>query len=355
MRETPLSALVWLLLLCVARSLRLSSERPLACSMVRDSQSCASGNCSALDRVVVIGDVHGEQRGLMEVLFRANLTAHPDSCEWRATSERVLLVQMGDIVDRGAGATEAWACLDVLQRSAVPHSRVVRLLGNHELYWLMGYLQGRNKVADTQSKIRALVVRMREDVLSGRVVAAHMEEVHSVPVLFTHAGVRPLFFAYLRERGVQDAAAIAAYMNEALVASMRACARFPCELSDELYEAGRDRGGRHIGGPFWTDFSVLAQADQSPSPSVHALQVVGHTMAYCYDPSQPDYRPSRDEHECSQGLIRRTPKLSAVCTDAGMYAGARAFFEITNTSQLLAHEMEFDGSWTQRDLLKEVC
>ena len=69
---------------------------------------------------------------------------------------------MGDIVDRGPLATEAYACLQHLQATAPAGCKVVRLLGNHELWWLEGAVHMRNEEADTPAKIRALNAHMKK-------------------------------------------------------------------------------------------------------------------------------------------------------------------------------------------------
>jgi hypothetical protein len=210
----------------------------------------------------------------------------------------------------GPGATEAWNCLQELQSSAPEGSRVVRLLGNHELYWLKGYFHSRNKKTDTEFKVKMLVKKIRDEVLSDAVLGSFLLNLNNVPVLFTHAGIRPTFSAYLSEKNISKPEQIDAYINMMLKGSLESCTRQPCALEDEVFEAGRDRGGAHIGGPFWTDFSILEKADVSGYLS-DMVQVVGHTMAWCYDPSQPGYHPYRSEVECSAGLIRMTDSMAA--------------------------------------------
>ena len=47
------------------------------------------------------------------------------------TTVMTLLVQMGDIVDRGNGSTLAWRCIRHLQSSAAQYNgQVVRILGS---------------------------------------------------------------------------------------------------------------------------------------------------------------------------------------------------------------------------------
>ena len=104
----------------------------------KDSCDTADGVCQlSSPRIVVIGDVHGSANGLLEVLYQAEITVDDKSCFWKDQSvEGTILVQIGDIVDRGDQALEAWLCLNSLQSSPPEGSKVVRILGNHELWWL---------------------------------------------------------------------------------------------------------------------------------------------------------------------------------------------------------------------------
>ena len=346
-----------------------TKKRPFICSYAQspstDTVHSANETCSTstntssiyFDRIIVVGDVHGDLNGLLEVLFHANLTSSPDSCSWKPQTSSVLLVQMGDIVDRGPQATEAWECLSHLQSSASEGGKVVRLIGNHELYWLQGYVQSRNKSTDSPAKIMSLVRRIKEDILANKAAGSHLLTLQSgLPLLFTHAGIRPEFQSYLTSMQVQSPDQMVEYVNGNLVQAMGSCkVGGKCPLEDEVYQAGDDRGGHHIGGPYWTDFSALEEADNGKS-TFPAVQVVGHTMAFCFHPKRMGYHPRRDELECDQGLIRKTIHMSAICTDGGMYAGARAYLEILNgQSQFIAREKERDGSWSERNLAAGVC
>ena len=87
--------------------------------------------CRDLPRIIGIGDIHGSLEGLLEDLFYANLTVSKTRCEWRPQSERTLVVQMGDYVDRGAGALESLQCVRDLQAKAKKfNAEVVRLVGS---------------------------------------------------------------------------------------------------------------------------------------------------------------------------------------------------------------------------------
>jgi len=93
-------------------------------------ETCIENSCSTRQRVIVIGDVHGASSGFLALLHKSNITISLESCEWRSQQrEGTLLVQVGDIVDRGPGALQAWTCLEHLQRTAPVGSNVIRLIG----------------------------------------------------------------------------------------------------------------------------------------------------------------------------------------------------------------------------------
>lgn len=134
--------------LCLARLLLEvdAGETPLACELKMKHEQCTSEeivqNQHAVEdmrRVVAVGDVHGSYVGLLEVLYQANITKSRDSCIWKSqgdgANDGVVLVQVGDLTDRGPGALESLECLRALQNGAeAHHSKVVRLLGSKYYY-----------------------------------------------------------------------------------------------------------------------------------------------------------------------------------------------------------------------------
>ena len=86
-------------------------------------------------RVVAIGDVHGELDGLTTLLQKAGLV--DDERHW--VGGRATLVQLGDVLDRGADALTAAELLMRLQEeAAAAGGEVVVLMGNHEQMNLLG-------------------------------------------------------------------------------------------------------------------------------------------------------------------------------------------------------------------------
>ena len=328
-------------------------------------------------RLVSIGDVHGSLIGLHELLFKAGLTESRNSCSWHPETKArggVLFVQNGDIVDRGPNASEAWLCLKHLQDTAPEHgSEVIRLLGNHELWWLTGQLSYRNKKADTKEKVENLISLMKKEILSGAVKGAHAAVKDGLSLLFIHAGLRPAMIDKLRQTvpalqspsELEESVIIADYINAMLVSDLQSCREgtMRCKLENIVYSAGPERGGNQLGGPYWTDFSVLQEAhktqvasmslsssssDRVSDSSGHGLtdwvQVVGHSV------------------EINE--IRATRGLGAVCTDAGMMYGGRAFLEVKE-GRFIAFEKEetsmkvaataFNAKWYRRDLTEAAC
>lgn len=86
-------------------------------------------------RVVAVGDLHGDLDNALAVLRLAGLVDDAGSWAGGAT----VLVQTGDLVDRGDEGREVLALLRRLQEeAAAAGGRVVQLLGNHELMNLTG-------------------------------------------------------------------------------------------------------------------------------------------------------------------------------------------------------------------------
>jgi hypothetical protein len=87
------------------------------------------------ERIVAVGDIHGGYEELRAVLLHAGLVDR--KLRWRGGES--CLVQLGDIVDRGAGSREALDLLMKLERKG--RGRVHVTLGNHEVLTLLGDLR----------------------------------------------------------------------------------------------------------------------------------------------------------------------------------------------------------------------
>ena len=86
------------------------------------------------ERVVAVGDVHGAFDNFVAILRAAQVIDNRN----RWTGRRTVLVQTGDILDRGPDSRKAIDLLRRLERDAQrAGGRVVSLLGNHELMRLI--------------------------------------------------------------------------------------------------------------------------------------------------------------------------------------------------------------------------
>lgn len=325
-------------------------------SLLRGPPDMSAANYS---QIVVVGDIHGALNNLLTVLHAADIVASPGKCEWSTTARSVLLVQTGDVVDRGPQATEAWACLQRLQRQAgVSGSRVVRLVGNHELLWLQDDTGYRNLKHDTDEKVSMLQESMRQDIQAGTLQASfYVEAFMGIPLFFSHAGLRPQMLHQLTARSPTrspEPLALSAFVNDKLRLDVSHCLHRVCLFKDAIYSVGAERGGREIGGIFWTDYAVLEKAaiasrggnerggtGDSALPSLSSpwavVQIVGHTL--------------------SLGRVRAARGLHSICVDVGLYLGGQGWLEIAPSGHFLAHEYSTRSGegWQVRDLTVEMC
>jgi hypothetical protein len=90
---------------------------------------------STSERIVAIGDVHGAYERFVAILRTAGLVDNRQ----RWSGGRAVLVQTGDIVDRGAESRRALDLLRRLERDAQrAGGQVHALLGNHEVMRMLG-------------------------------------------------------------------------------------------------------------------------------------------------------------------------------------------------------------------------
>jgi hypothetical protein len=102
------------------------------------SNFSAPCNITTSERVVAVGDVHGAYDRFVGILRTAQLV--DDQARW--TGGRAILVQTGDVLDRGADSRRVLDLLRRLERDAErAGGRVYALLGNHELMRLFSLWQ----------------------------------------------------------------------------------------------------------------------------------------------------------------------------------------------------------------------
>jgi hypothetical protein len=228
-------------------------------SSTPSDRSCLSlvstGPAPAARRTIVVGDVHGDCDGLVEVLVHAGLL--DAAGRWAGGDAR--LVQLGDCIDRGLQSDDVLDLLRRLQDEApATGGEVVRLVGNHEMEPMrgeFGYMRG---IRDRQ----AMRVRLRAEAAEGRLVAA----AEVAGWLCIHGGLRPQLGRVLRHE------ARAAGLGEGLPALV-------ARANGVLREAARsgDFGHAlfaHDTGGLWTYADSLAR---SGGPA-RIPQIVGHSV-----------------------------------------------------------------------------
>jgi hypothetical protein len=242
--------------------------------------------CNSISEIdhkfVAIGDIHGSWETFQKILIGANIT-NGVSCEWLPQSRGVTLIQMGDVVDRGAGATESWQCLDKLQDTAPENCKVIRLIGNHELMWLQGVFRDAHK-ADTKEKRLAIVNSLKHGIQESKIVGSYFTTINQIPVMFIHAGFRPQMIEYITDKFQVSSTPreLSSFVNGHVKSAIQHCMKsgVSCNLNTEIFGAGSERGGRNIGGPFWTDYRVLAKAAAEPNFLPNMIQVRSTTPQF---------------------------------------------------------------------------
>src|SRR5688572_28492471 len=97
----------------------------------------ADNSCdvTTTERVVAIGDVHGAHDQFVAILRAAGLI--DGRSRWRGG--RAILIQTGDVFDRGTDSRKSVDLLRRLERDArSAGGRVIALMGNHEVMRLVG-------------------------------------------------------------------------------------------------------------------------------------------------------------------------------------------------------------------------
>lgn len=109
-----------------------SAAQPASAKPAASSPSC---DIQTTERIVAVGDIHGAYDKFVSILREAKLI---DSRK-RWIGGRAILVQTGDVTDRGPDSREV---LDLLRKltdeAARAGGRVHSLVGNHEAMWALG-------------------------------------------------------------------------------------------------------------------------------------------------------------------------------------------------------------------------
>lgn len=107
-------------------------------SFVSQSLFAAEDQWQDVERVVAIGDIHGDYENFLKVLQEANVVNRRGN--WIASETH--LVQLGDVPDRGPDTDKAIALLQKLEKQAERDGGKVHvLIGNHEAMNIYGDLR----------------------------------------------------------------------------------------------------------------------------------------------------------------------------------------------------------------------
>ena len=277
-------------------------------------------------RRIIVGDIHGELGGLTEILLHAGVTDRRG--HW--TGGDSILIQTGDVIDRGPDSRAAVSLLRHLQQEAVASSgTVVRCCGNHELM----LLQGNYRYADF-SDPHALAQEFRQEIAQGFLQAAYTDGAR----LYTHAGLRSIVRQTLVEEirtahpsrtgrpvGLKPLADHINTIFKKAVNHDSIRSRDHCIFWVEPTRGGRDT----VGGIFWCDYTSIVPSEWAWD----VPQVFGHT-------------PARES------TLRHAHGLKLINVDAGMfelYGGHRVYLEITADDTLVQHSKD-GGRWSRKEL-----
>lgn len=281
----------------------------------------------AQTRRIIVGDIHGELNAFTQILRHAGIIDRGN--RWIAAD--TILIQTGDVIDRGPDSLGAVSLLGTLQAQAIGHSsRVVRCCGNHELMLLQ---QNFNHV--NFSDPDALAERCRQEIGQGLLHAAYTDGSR----LYTHAGVRTIVHDHLIEEieGADPSQRVGGITLEALVEYInavfsRCVAENRCESESHcIFWVDQARGGvDEVGGIFWCDYADIISSHEAWRVS----QVFGHT-------------PSK------RGSLDHSHGLKLINVDAGMckvYGGHTVYLEITPEGEVVQHSRH-GNRWRHKALV----
>lgn len=233
--------------------------------------------------IIAIGDAHGDYYSFAAVLINAGLI-NPD-LKW--TGGRSILVQMGDILDRGPDPLFIDNLLDNLQLQARrAGGDIIRLVGNHELevlrknYFItsLPYFQ-----------IEPFRAKLAQAILKGKWQASFAARGY----LFTHAGVCGDLFKEMKKEFPKNKKITPALFSKH-INKVFAHAVEDNFWRHPIFDVSLSRGGSDpYGGIFWEDWRSLI-TDYKDSPF---KQIVGHTV---------------------MGEIQSTPDNQIIIIDVGM-------------------------------------
>ncbi len=224
-----------------------------------------------VDRIVAVGDIHGDYEQLVAVLESASLI----DARGNWAGGRTHLVQLGDILDRGPDSRKAMELLMKLEPQAIrAGGRVHCLIGNHETMIMYGDYRyvSPGEYAAFRGEDRRLApghppgytplrAAFRPGGRYGKWISGHNTVIRIGDTVFVHAGLSPAY-ARLPMRQIND------------------------RVRSELEDRSKLRGGMVLdpGGPLWyrgmaedTETVIAPEIDLALSSLGASRFVIGHT------------------------------------------------------------------------------
>lgn len=155
----------------------------------------------ACDRLIVIGDLHGDLQRLTQCFYSANLINH--QFQWIANPPNTWVIQLGDQVDSvSRGDVPEWESMpdisviqfmEQIDSIARPHGgRVISLIGNHEIMNVMGdFTYVSKKSIEGCGGMNARVNKFKPGGAIAQILSKRPVIVKIGELLFCHAGLLP--------------------------------------------------------------------------------------------------------------------------------------------------------------------
>jgi hypothetical protein len=225
--------------------------------------------------VYSIGDIHGEYEKTVKLLQLSKLM--DDKLNW--IGGEAVLVQTGDILDRGKNGTEVLQLLLSLRTQAKRFGGdVILLLGNHELMNLMNEFSFVNEDELTAD----YKIHFSPSGKYGRILLTHPTTVIIDDVLYVHAGLSPRFAQMGIDRVNAD---VTKFLKNEKTRECENEYSYNCIMNAQ--------------GPFWTRIfggdendTLCALVEQTHSILKVKRTVLGHTAA------------NHIEYKCNVKLIK---------------------------------------------------
>lgn len=221
--------------------------------------------------IYIFGDIHGELEGFKENLHAAQKLID-DKGNWLKDNDEIV-VQMGDINDRGPASLKVFDYLRELQLQAKDcGGTLIRLLGNHELMILQKNFFFAMRSGLSEGQCERLREQLIEDIKANRVILSWTDGIQ----LYIHAGLRSAIKEKLldemRSEKIDKESIyerIANHANELLMTAVQTN-----DFSHSIFNVGISRGGNAlVGGLLWEDNEELLHSKNAKN----IKQVVAHT------------------------------------------------------------------------------